>query len=78
MEKELFRRKTFKKLRKDKNLTQAEIASRIGIDQSFVSKVERGIEYPSLKTINLMSVVLDVAATELIGNDDCERGETDC
>lgn len=38
-------------LRKDLNLTQKEMADKIGIQAIFYSKIERGEKNPSLKTL---------------------------
>ena len=36
--------------RKEARLTQAELAKRIGVDKSYISKIEKGITVPSVAT----------------------------
>jgi transcriptional regulator with XRE-family HTH domain len=51
-----------KRLRKEKGLTQKELASRVpgGIDYTYIGKIERGEQLPSLKILSAISDVLDV------------------
>lgn len=71
----IFNRKRFKELRIQNGFkTQKVFADTIGKDQSFISKIEKGTEYPSLKVINEMATVLGVPVYELIS----ERGVPDC
>ena len=37
--------------RKKARLTQTELADRIGVDKSYISRVERGITVPSVATL---------------------------
>ena len=37
--------------RKNAGLTQAELAKRIGVDKSYISRVERGLTVPSIATM---------------------------
>ncbi len=36
--------------RKDAHLTQAELAGRIGVDKSYISRIEKGVVVPSVAT----------------------------
>ncbi len=36
--------------RKDAHLTQAELAARIGVDKSYISRIEKGVTVPSVAT----------------------------
>ncbi len=47
-------------LRKRKQLSQEELASRIAIDTKSLSRLERGQHYPSLETLERIRVALDV------------------
>lgn len=47
-------------LRKRKQLSQEELASRIGIDTKSLSRLERGQHYPSLETLERIRVALGV------------------
>src|SRR5437763_1211741 len=57
-----------RKLRKERNLTQVEVAKAVGIAQSYLSDLERGIETnPSREVIRALAKVLGVSAKELAG-----------
>ena len=45
--------------RKSCNLTQKELAERTGIDQSDISKIERGVANPSLSTLKRLAEGMD-------------------
>ena len=47
-------------LRKHKNVSQEELAARVGIDAKSLSRIERGMHYPSLDTLEKIQVELDV------------------
>jgi len=47
-------------LRKQKELSQEDLASRIGIDTKSLSRLERGQHYPSLETLERIRAELDV------------------
>ena len=67
--------KTFKdvitKLRKEKGLTQLELAKKLNITDKAVSKWERGISYPDISSISLLAKALDTDTSYLI--DLCEK-----
>lgn len=52
-------------LRKLKGLTQAELADKVNIGQSFISKIEKGHLEPSIQTLGRIAKVLDVDIKEL-------------
>lgn len=54
-------------LRKSKNMTQSELAEKMCITDKAVSKWERGISSPDIRTIQKLSQVLEVTTEELIG-----------
>jgi transcriptional regulator with XRE-family HTH domain len=56
----------FKRIRIKKDITQIEIARRLGVDRSFVSNIENGKNNPTLSTITSLAKVLDVPSTELL------------
>ena len=47
--------RTMIKARVDQNISQAELARRTGIDQSNISKIERGIYNPSLSLLKRLA-----------------------
>lgn len=55
-----------KKIRTKKDITQIEIARRLGVDRSFVSNIENGKNNPTLSTITSLAKVLDVSTSELL------------
>jgi transcriptional regulator with XRE-family HTH domain len=55
-----------KKIRVKKNITQSEIAKKLGVDRSFVSNIENAKNNPTLSTITNLAKVLGVSANELL------------
>ncbi len=47
-------------LRKRKNFSQEVLASKVGIDMKSLSRLERGVHYPSLETLEKIQVELAV------------------
>ncbi len=58
-----------KELRKEKKLTQTELASKLDIGQSAYAKWENGRTEPTLENIVKLSKILDTTADELLGID---------
>ena len=58
--------------RKELGLTQDSLAKKIGIDQTFYSKIEKGERVGSIKTIQAICKVLNISASDLLEED--ERG----
>lgn len=56
--------KRLRKFRRNKDLTQEQLAERVGISVDFVSLIERGLSAPSFDTIQKMSEVLEVPVEE--------------
>ena len=58
-----------RQLRKGRRLTQGQLAAAVGIDYTYVSKVENGrVDPPSEVTIRRIAAVLAVDAEELLAN----------
>ena len=57
--------KIIQKLRKDKNLTQEELAEKIGIGTSNISYIENGKFAPSIENFAKIAEVLGVEPSEL-------------
>lgn len=55
-----------RQVRRDANLTQAAVAEAIGVDQTYVSKIERGISSPSWKYLIGFANVLGTSPIELL------------
>ena len=53
--------KKIKEARSSRNLTQGELAEKIGISQNFLGDIERGIKLPSLSKLILISNTLKVS-----------------
>ena len=49
-------------LRKQQNLSQEELGTRLGVSRQAVSKWERGLGYPDVSLINDLSSILGVDA----------------
>ena len=49
--------------RKNAGLTQAELASRIGADKGYISRLERGITVPTVPTLYKLAAAMGLAVT---------------
>jgi DNA-binding XRE family transcriptional regulator len=53
--------------RKNAKLSQGELAKRIGVDKSYISRVEKGITIPSVATfyciVNVIGLVISITST---------------
>lgn len=47
-----------RKYREDRGLSQAELANLIGSIQAYISRLERGLENPGLRTMELLAEAL--------------------
>ncbi len=56
-----------KEQRKRLNVSQEELAMRIGADQAYVSRIEAGIMNVTLETVEQIGFALGVDVDELIG-----------
>ena len=59
-----------KKLRETHNLTQEELAKKVMVSRTAVSKWETGKGYPSLDTLKEISLLFDISIDELISDTD--------
>lgn len=55
-----------KKARANKNISQDEMAKKIGIHVTHVSRYERGLSMPSLEVANKIAKTLDISIDELV------------
>ncbi len=52
-------------LRRQKDMTQEQLAEAIGISVDFMSNIERGVNAPSFETMEKLAQALNVAVYEL-------------
>lgn len=55
-----------KKLRRDKNLTQEELADKAGLHSTYVGQIERGVRNPSLVNLYKLAKALKINGGELL------------
>lgn len=64
-----------KEKRKEKNLTQKELAEKLSITDRAISKWERGICCPDISILKELSSILEVSVNELLAGEDIEKLE---
>ena len=57
-------------LRKQKNITQKELAELLSVTDKAVSKWERGLNFPDLLTMEKIAQIFDTSVVELLGIED--------
>lgn len=62
-----------KKLRTDNHLTQENLADRVFVTRSAVSKWENGGGYPGIDSLKLLSSLFGISIDELISDEDVEN-----
>ena len=63
------------KLRKEKNMTQKELANLLHVSDKAVSKWERGESYPDVALLPLLSNILGVSIDKLLNSQNHTTGE---
>ena len=58
--------KRVRELRKERGLSQVELATKVGIDRSYMGFLERGERNPSLEVIAKIAEALNVTPDELL------------
>ena len=58
--------KKLRKLRRDRDITQFELAQKLGITAGFISQYERGDSFPSIQVLIGLSKTLKVSLDELL------------
>ncbi|MCV9938246.1 helix-turn-helix domain-containing protein [Boseaceae bacterium BT-24-1] len=53
-------------LRTSARLSQEELAVRMGVEQTYVSGIERGVRNPTVTTLHRAAVALNVKAADLL------------
>ncbi len=71
----LFIGENIKKLRRERNLTQEEMAAHLGISFQSVSKWERGDGYPDITMLPALSNYFGVSVDELLGVSEIAKAE---
>ncbi len=56
-----------KRLRKSRNMTQAEFGGHVGLSKAVISKYENGIGFPTLDVLRQIAEYYDVTADWLLG-----------
>lgn len=64
-----------KRLRKNKNLTQEQLAEMIGIDSRNLSRIEVGSSFVKAETLSKILKTLDVTTEQLFSNDHIKTKE---
>ena len=58
--------KKVKAIRLKKEMSQGDIAKKLGVSANYISQIERGIENLSLKGIEKLAKAIDVSTSELL------------
>ncbi len=62
-----------KKIRLEKGLTQLQVQMKTGIDQSDYSKIERGLRYPTVEQLIILSELFGTSVDYLLDLIDVEK-----
>jgi transcriptional regulator with XRE-family HTH domain len=57
--------KKLRKIRRNKDVTQEQLAELIGVSADFISQIERGLNSPSFETLLKLAEVLEVPPRDL-------------
>ncbi|MDE6025743.1 MAG: helix-turn-helix domain-containing protein [Lachnospiraceae bacterium] len=60
-------------IRKEQNLTQQDLAAKLGVSSAAISKWERGIGFPDVSLIEPLATALDITITELFKGERIEN-----
>jgi hypothetical protein len=63
------------KLRKEKNMTQKQLAEKLHLTDKAISKWERGLSFPDIATLKPLSELFDVSITELLSGEQDDKKE---
>lgn len=59
-----------RKLRKSRNLTISELASRAGVSAGAISQIERNLSNPTVRMLEQLRIVLNVPLTAFLENEE--------
>jgi transcriptional regulator with XRE-family HTH domain len=62
--------RNLERVRREKRLTQEQVADRSGFSQQYISGLERGRRNPTVVTLYLLAQAVGVSHTELVKPDD--------
>lgn len=62
-----------KKIRLEKGLTQLQVQMKTGIDQNDYSKIERGLRYPTVEQLIILSELFGTSVDYLLDLTDVEK-----
>ncbi|GGL91849.1 hypothetical protein GCM10011534_12460 [Pseudooceanicola nanhaiensis] len=65
--------KNLYQIRKSKRMSQAELAHKVGVKQATISRIEKGVNNPSLAVARNIADALDVSVVELFGLPELEQ-----
>jgi len=75
MNKEIKFYQALKQMREERKISQAALAKKLGIDQTAISKYERNIQLPEVRTLVKIAELFDVSVDELIFSTGFTRNE---
>lgn len=58
-----------KRIRKQRNITQGELADMVNVKRETMSRIERGTRYPSLQLLERIAKALGTTVPELLKNE---------
>lgn len=61
--------KNLKELRKAKDLTQSDMAKKLGVGRTAYTEYERGRNQPSIEKLKIMAEIFECSVDDLIGNE---------
>lgn len=64
-------------LRENSNMSQSELAKQIGIDNSYISKIERGTRKVSTSELDKIAKIFGVSTDYLLGREEKKKDEID-
>lgn len=75
MDKEIKFYEALKQMREERKISQAALAKKLGIDQTAISKYERNIQLPEVRTLVKIAELFDTSVDELIFSTGFTRNE---
>ena len=61
--------------RKDKKMTQSDLAAKLNVTDKAISRWERGVGFPDINTIEPLAAALDVSVSELMKSERIDESE---